>query len=167
MKICNICNIEYPLSFFQKHKASVGGRIHQCKNCVSAKITQWRLDNPEKYKAQLERAKIVRGTVEDKETFLNRRKKNAMGRAVVSNNYAHRRRLKTVIRDELTDFAFHEASLLRDMRKEVTGIDWHIDHIVPINHKDACGLHVAANFQVVPAYWNRVKRNFTMDKYFG
>lgn len=46
------------------------------------------------------------------------------------------------------------------------GPEWEVDHIVPIKHKDACGLHNAHNLQVVPRAWNRSKGNRTMDRYF-
>lgn len=167
LKVCTICKKEQELHFFQKKKECSDGHINQCKFCVKELVSKWRKENPEKYRAQLNRAREKRGTKETKEEFLNRKKKYAMGRNIVSNNYAHRRRSKLSIKDEMTEFVFAEASRLRDLRKITTGIDWHIDHIVPINHKLACGLHVAANFQVVPAEWNRQKRHLNMDIYFG
>jgi hypothetical protein len=78
-----------------------------------------------------------------------------------------RRRAKTRIKDELTEFVFQEAKKLCKEREKITGFKWHVDHIVPLQHKDACGLHIAANFQVVPAEWNHSKRNKNFDEYFG
>jgi hypothetical protein len=39
------------------------------------------------------------------------------------------------------------------------GIDVHVDHVVPIIHKDVCGLHVPANLRVCLARVNVGKRN--------
>lgn len=69
--------------------------------------------------------------------------------------------------DELTEFAFDEARDLCLARELVTGAKWTLDHIVPLHHKLACGLHVAANFQVVPDRWNYRKSNRNMRRYFG
>jgi len=42
---------------------------------------------------------------------------------------------------------------------EETGIVHEVDHIIPINHPDVCGLHVEGNLQVLPMVENRRKHN--------
>lgn len=44
--------------------------------------------------------------------------------------------------------------LLRDKLTQETGIEHHVDHIIPINGKKVTGLHVAANLCVIPATEN-------------
>ncbi len=47
----------------------------------------------------------------------------------------------------------------RDRLTRETGIEHHVDHIVPIVHPEVCGLHCELNLRVIPATENRAKSN--------
>ena len=60
-------------------------------------------------------------------------------------------------------FCISEAIGLRKLRYNLTGIPWHIDHIIPVSKG---GVTAYNNIQVVPAKWNQAKSNLHNNLYF-
>ena len=60
---------------------------------------------------------------------------------------------------EFDEFVIHQAYELAVERLKETGIAWHVDHMVPLKARKACGLHCADNIQVIPAVMNLAKNN--------
>lgn len=61
--------------------------------------------------------------------------------------------------DEFDQLAMEEAHDLARLREEATGAPWHVDHMLPLQGRTVCGLHVANNIQVIPASLNIAKGN--------
>jgi hypothetical protein len=167
MKTCIRCAEQKPLEAFHKHKEMKDGHINKCKTCVLECVKEWRKNNPQARKKEHERKWKKEGRRTREEYFASRFP-NPIGRKVSSLKYAHKRRRleEKMFKSELDEFAFHEAAHLCQIRNEVTGFKWHIDHIVPMLHKQACGLNSYANLQVVPATWNVRKNNKSMVSYW-
>lgn len=52
-----------------------------------------------------------------------------------------------------------EVYRLAELRTKLTGINWQVDHVEPLQADYVCGLHVEQNLQVIPAGINYSKRN--------
>lgn len=142
------------------------GRLNKCGECVVLSVAAWRKKNKDCRKMENIKAREKAGAL-PRDQYFEKRKQNAIGRKASANKYAHKRRLQKEFYfcKEFDTLVFEEAIKLCKLREVATGFKWNVDHIVPLNHKIACGLHVAANFQVVPASWNFQKRNTNMNTY--
>lgn len=60
---------------------------------------------------------------------------------------------------ELTNFVAKEAAKLAKDREALTGFEWHVDHVVPLQGRHVSGFHVWNNLAVIPAAVNRRKSN--------
>lgn len=146
-----------------KHRES-----HMKEN--AAKLDAWRKANPEKARAQWERANskrrkprcYVQRTDEELRLMANerRRRYSKAHPHKISLNLANRRAAKySASPSWANSFFIAEAYRLAKLREQMTGIKWHVDHIVPLRNKLVCGLHVEYNLQVIPASINYRKSN--------
>lgn len=60
---------------------------------------------------------------------------------------------------EFDQFVMESAYSLCKLREATTGIEWHVDHMIPLRAKVASGLHIGINVQVIPEILNQRKRN--------
>jgi len=184
-KICADCKIEKDILLFPKNKKSKDGLDRKCKECCKAGCKRWyqknkdkkefkegrnerkrlwNLANPEKAKANCKawdmanpgkRKEIVEAWKK------NNPEKSAAGYAKRS---AKRRALKRMAtpewaNTEFEQFAIQEIYELARLRSELTGIVYHVDHIVPLNSKIVQGFHCISNLQILEATPNRLKSN--------
>lgn len=173
-KRCSCCKQFKDLSTFGVHTKTRDGLTNACLPCK-------RGQEKARYKLNADKKKmsVKKYYEENKEECLNRRaiyvSKNKDLLSEKQKRYylenkdkydvwrSERRARKlhaTVKYDkEFTDFVVLEASKLKQQRKDITGIDWHLDHIIPLQGKRVCGLHVWNNLRVITARENLQKGN--------
>lgn len=120
-------------------KASIAASQKKCKTS--------RKRNPQNTKAKVKSARLWRQNNKDKANFIYARrranKKNATPKWLSDADHA-----------EILDF--YTAAI---MFKIYTGVEYHVDHIVPLSNPVVCGLHVPWNLRIITAKENLVKNN--------
>ena len=171
---CSCCGEEKTTDYFYKKSDRPRGYQSFCKNCAGNVVKKHREDNRDRYK-ELERKRyaqnperriqsVLKSQDKNRETFNSyRRSYNKLNRAKVTSwDKAKRLRRENRVPVWLTDKHKKEIQdyywLAQDLKK-VTGEDYHVDHIVPLNGKNISGLHVPWNLQVLPSDINMRKSN--------
>ncbi|SAL03207.1 hypothetical protein AWB77_06736 [Caballeronia fortuita] len=147
----------------------------QCIQCKRARTRKWVVDNRESVNARQRDKQLSRyrsRSAEEKKADRAKRRtwiSSYMAQYMRDNkeryvHYATRRRaakLRAIPAwyGELDEFVMEEAALLCRIRRELTGVIWHVDHMIPLRAKDACGLHWSANVQLLPGAINASKSN--------
>ena len=140
-KLCKLCGFVKPLDNFHKHTGCRLGVNSYCKECAIQKTKIWQINNKSKTNAK--------NSVWRKE---NRAKCNYLW-----SKYAKRLVISTP--SWANNFYIEQAYDIAEIRTKLTGFRWEVDHIVPLQGKNVCGLHVETNLQVIPMVENRRKSN--------
>jgi hypothetical protein len=184
-KVCTKCAVSKSASDFyvDSRRGYLRGK---CKECLkqedkayrtanpqkqNARQKAWREANPDKAKLIAQRHFAKNRDVMYQRTALwretNREYVKELSRLWAKNNpskmaaQASKRRAKLLSATPLwADFGAIQIEYdLADWCSKATGIKYHVDHIVPLQGKNVCGLHVPNNLQVIPAMDNLKKKN--------
>ena len=113
-----------------------------CKDCERASFKKYQQENKEYFNTYNKAAYLK--SVGSYKRILNRSEEDRQQRA---RDKANRRctRAKQARRwDELTLFVYKEAHELRKIRNKLTGIEWHVDHITPLQNDLVTALHASS-----------------------
>lgn len=182
LKKCSVCNENKPIEKFHKNSRSASGLNYSCKSCYSnnyrenAKIIK---DRVNKYrKINIDKIKLSQKDHYDKNSSIysqkalvwateNKEKRKLIEKKWRSNNKEHRNFKCSEYRAKKRQAM--PAWLTKYDRDEIKRIysvvpsGYHVDHIVPIQGENVCGLHVPWNLQYLPKYQNESKGNKFLD----
>lgn len=175
MKACTKCRILKPADEFARKTDAKDGRHPHCKACDNARRRALRDNNIGAERAKDNARYTVRRDAKrayDRQYYqqhASRIKEGARAYADV-----HRERLRPTNRQRAMKYAaqkrqavpawsdsarIKEFYFAADFLGMVTGEWYHVDHIVPLQSSQVCGLHVEHNLQVIPGSDNQSKGN--------
>jgi len=185
-KVCKKCGVDKALTEYYSKKIAYDGKTPRCKECIKANQTKYRKENKETVQAsqlrfrQENKEKVRKWgqeyyiknkerirdyhleyvTANRQELYQKNREWKKKNRGACNAAEARRRAQKIQATPAWADQAaikslYEEAKRLQDL----LGIEFHIDHVLPLQGELVCGLHVETNLQVVPATLNMKKSN--------
>jgi 5-methylcytosine-specific restriction endonuclease McrA len=117
---------------------------HKCVECRKQDVKKYQRSNPEKIKTLMD-------------DYYAENKHKWVGYVAKRNAVKLNATPKWLSEDDLD--VINWVYEMRDERSKATGIEHHVDHIVPLQGDTVCGLHVWWNLQLLPAYLNLSKKN--------
>jgi hypothetical protein len=182
-KTCTGCKIEKTLDNFSIKRASKDGRVDRCKPCEVKRVAAWAAANPDKLskhqtgplKREYNRKRYERDREiilaerrhlrqENPTIFKERDRKNSQNNIGKIRAKCGRRRA-SMINATPPWLSFIQKALIEEFyelaqaRKMQTGIEIHVDHIIPLQGKGVRGLHVPWNLQLLTEKENCSKHN--------
>ncbi len=171
MKTCRKCSQSKPISAFPKNERYAGGYGTWCKECHRLANREWYLSNADAKKAK---TNAWRRDNPDAVAAINKRHKDANKDRLAQKHAewatankdkrratsAKRKAARLMATPAWADMRMICEIYAEAMRQqEETGARKHVDHIVPLQSKLVCGLHVPANLQILDGADNESKRN--------
>ncbi len=143
MKVCTGCKLELSLENFYKQFPTKYRA--KCKSCYDKRNNEYRrTDAGRKSRRKINKKYYATDSGKAvRRAFVNKyrtRKLNAMP------TWADQERIKHIY-------------WMCNLITKITGIEHHVDHIIPLQGEDVCGLHVPENLQILTAEENLRKGN--------
>jgi hypothetical protein len=170
-KTCKQCSAEKSLNDFYANAKAKGGYGQVCKQCIISNTVAWKRANPEKARGYVRKwnkahpSKLRTATDQwcDRNPERVKKASEAWNKAHPAQNNARNSRHragKLQATPAWADWGLIDATYtMATAMTRLTGVKYHVDHIVPLRSKLVCGLHVGCNLQLLPAKENTSKGN--------
>ena len=166
-KNCTLCKVEKPLFAFHKNKNTKDGLTCSCKDCNNRKTRlHYSQRDPEDW---LKVKRVWQAKNKQRVSDYNDawRRRNPEKHAA---RQAERRARKNQATPPWLTVEQRQASAamykLAKRFKDNFGLQYHVDHIVPLKGKNVCGLHVPWNLQILESSLNLKKSNTLKEGLF-
>lgn len=157
-KICPKCQADLPLENFYQDKTR--GTVRPvCKSCTANSGKAWREANKSRKKNT---DFNYRATYKDKIATYQRKYYQTNKPKYLEAFFRRKTAKLKAAPSWLTQKHLEEISYIYPLRQEVNSLsdyEYEVDHIIPIQGKTVCGLHVPWNLQLLPKEVNRAKSN--------
>lgn len=180
-KFCNKCQQKKLFSEFHKCSRNKIGLQSKCKTCMNAyymnhqeKMIQrskdWEANNRQQ-KNETQKRWVLKNKDKRKKIYSDYYKNNTEKAKEATNKWKQNNKHKSVFAASKRRTIKKNAcpvwanfQKIEDIYKEAAdlrsqGIDVHVDHIIPLQNKFVCGLHVHNNLQIIDAKENLRKFN--------
>lgn len=140
-KGCPDCGQNKSLTEFYKNKARYDGVQSVCKACIKKRTKQWYDSNKDFHNAYMRKH-----SKENRWMYNARDAKRRAAELQATPSWADLEQIGRIYK------------LCRKVTKK-TGVEHHVDHILPLQGENVCGLHVEKNLAILPAKMNLSKGN--------
>jgi hypothetical protein len=164
MKTCTVCHAEKELTDFYRRFRAPDGHEAMCKECRLAHNRRWLAKNKDRH-SELTRSWYAQNREQhlaNSKAYYEANKENYLEYFYARQERTKRATPPWVDRKEIRAF-YAEAQRL----SAETGIQYDVDHIVPLKGKLVSGLHVPANLRVIPSSENKRKAAKFMEARHG
>ena len=162
-KKCSKCHAQKSVSLFVKQARAKDGLHPWCKECKKSNDADFYVAHKQRVRANQKKYYDLH-----KEELLDQSKNRGLiwrkcnqhkdAEKVARYRAAKKNRVPAKM-DEFEVFGIKETYHLAKLRTKLLGVKFHVDHIVPLQGKSVCGLHVLANLKVILAQENWSKNN--------
>lgn len=141
------------------HISARRAKTGECLKCRALFLIKWRNKNPHKVKEHNATQYLKYETEKYKwkaraQKYL-KNNKDKVNAKTVAYQLAKANRIPKWADAEKIKELYNQAAI----KSKKTGVQWHVDHIVPLRGKLVSGLHVPENLQVIPGIENVKKAN--------
>ena len=162
LRVCKTCLSEKPHSEFVKNAACKFGITHKCKDCLNKQCREKYPESKDRILSNQKRS-VSKRRAEGKDVNKPSREYNRRNpeykRFYAAQRKAHVKRATPSWLTPDQKAHIKRTYRLAQIMKEETGLDYHVDHIIPLRGKNVCGLHVPKNLRVLRADLNTAKSN--------